>query len=65
MIRHYCDVCKKEVECFEVNNLIMTMKKQLNIRGLIVADREINYELCDKCAEKIAFYVTQKCKEDN
>ena len=65
MIRHYCDVCGKEVNGFEVNNMLLAMKEPIYMHGLMVAEKEMNYELCENCAKKIAIYTITKCKEDN
>ena len=65
MVRHYCDVCKKEIEGFESCAMLLAMREPLYMGGLIVAEEENNYELCGSCAKKIAIYTLTKCEKDD
>ena len=65
MIRRYCDVCGKEVNGFDVCNMFLAMRDPLYMQGLVIAEKETNFDLCENCAKKIAIYTKTKCKEDN
>ena len=64
MIRHYCDVCKKEVAGHDVNIMTLEVKDNIFLGRELVVEGYMNNELCGDCAKRIALYVITKCKEE-